>query len=283
MRVVYLDTLFFLNFLTDYLLLLLTARVGGRYPKRSRLAAGAAVGAVFAVLLYFPPAPVAVGWLLRGVTCAGVVLTAFSGEAKSSWPRLCGIFLLLTVGLAGIVLGILLLGGAGVSLQNGVPYINISWTVLLASFIAIYGLSGWVLGKGRGSTARRTHEIQAQLGGKTTGFRVLEDSGNLLRDPISGRKVIVVQASVLEPMFGGELGPLLQKEGDLELQLSQLRQRCGAAFWLIPARTVAQNCMLLAFHPEKLLVDGAASEEYLLGVTAQQLEIGGDCRGLIGV
>ena len=49
MRVVYLDTLFFLNLLVDYLLLLLTARLAGVYRNRKWLAFGAAVGAVFAM------------------------------------------------------------------------------------------------------------------------------------------------------------------------------------------------------------------------------------------
>ena len=74
MRVVYVDTLFFLNLLVDYLLLLLTARLAGVYRNRKWLAFGAAVGAVFAVLLYFPPIPVLPGLLLRGAVCAATVL-----------------------------------------------------------------------------------------------------------------------------------------------------------------------------------------------------------------
>ena len=51
MRVVYVDTLFFLNLAVDYLLLLLTARLSGVYRSRRRLALGAAVGALRAVAL----------------------------------------------------------------------------------------------------------------------------------------------------------------------------------------------------------------------------------------
>lgn len=86
MRVVYVDTLFFLNLAVDYFLLVLTAKVAGVYIKRSRLLASALVGALLAVLLYFPPLPKTLALLLRLAVCCVTALAAFIGEPEKLAP-----------------------------------------------------------------------------------------------------------------------------------------------------------------------------------------------------
>ena len=284
MRVVYVDTLFFLNLAVDYFLLVLTAKVAGVYIKRSRLLASALVGALLAVLLYFPPLPKALALVLRLAVCCVTALAAFIGEPGKSWPRLLGIFVMVTLLLAGIVLGLSELGG-GAYMQNGILYFEISGTVMALSFMAVYVLSGLVLGKGRASPGRSYQEVTAEMGERSVRFRALTDSGNLLRDPMSGRKVIVVESRAIAPLFGGMTGELLQSLDALapETALEQLR-RCGnTPFWLLPARTAAQNALMVVFRPEKLYIDGNLREDYILGLAGRQLEIGGDCRALMGV
>lgn len=284
MRVVYVDTLFFLNLAVDYFLLVLTAKVAGVYIKRSRLLASALVGALLAVLLYFPPLPKTLALVLRLAVCCVTALAAFIGEPGKSWPRLLGIFVMVTLLLAGIVLGLSELGG-GARMQNGVLYFEISGTVMALSFMAVYVLSGLVLGKGRASPGRSYQEVTAEMGERSVRFRALTDSGNLLRDPMSGRKVIVVESRAIAPLFGGMTGELLQSLDALapETALEQLR-RCGnTPFWLLPARTAAQNALMVVFRPEKLYIDGNLREDYILGLAGRQLEIGGDCRALMGV
>ena len=284
MRVVYVDTLFFLNLAVDYFLLVLTAKVAGVYIKRSRLLASALVGALLAVLLFFSPLPKTLALVLRLAVCCVTALAAFIGEPGKSWPRLLGIFVMVTLLLAGIVLGLSELGG-GAYMQNGILYFEISGTVMVLSFTAVYVLSGLVLGKGRASPGRSYQEVTAEMGERSVRFRALTDSGNLLRDPMSGRKVIVVESRAIAPLFGGMTGELLQSLDALapETALEQLR-RCGnTPFWLLPARTAAQNALMVVFRPEKLYIDGNLREDYILGLAGRQLEIGGDCRALMGV
>ena len=170
-------------------------------------------------------------------------------------------------------------------MQNGILYFEISGTVMVLSFTAVYVLSGLVLGKGRASPGRSYQEVTAEMGERSVRFRALTDSGNLLRDPMSGRKVIVVEGRAIAPLFDGMTGELLQSLEALapETALEQLR-RCGnTPFWLLPARTAAQNALMVVFRPEKLYIDGNLREDYILGLAGRQLEIGGDCRALMGV
>lgn len=284
MRVVYVDTLFFLNLLVDYLLLLLTARIAGVSVRRRRLLAGAVVGAALSVLLFFPPLPWGIALLVRGGALAATVLPAFGNTPANTWPRLMGTFLLLTTVLAGVVLALSRETGV-LQLQNGTIYAEISSAVMLISFTAVFALSGLVLGKGRTAPGRHWREIRAENRSGSTTFRALSDSGNLLRDPVSGRQVIVAESAVLEPLLGLERTVLsrLLRELSPEQVLERLRQDCGIAFWLLPVRTITKNGLMVVFRPERLYVDNKPREDCLLGITDGKIDAGGDCHGLMGV
>lgn len=283
MRVIYVDTLFLLNLSVDYLLLLLTAKIVGVYVRRRDLLTGALVGAVLSVLLYFPPLSWPVALLLRVGTLLATVIPAFAKVSTHCWPRLTGVFLFLTTVLAGVILAFPQKNG--LQLQNGTVYAEISITVMLISFTAVFALSGVVLGKGRALPGRHWRELRAENGAASTTFRVLSDSGNLMRDPVSGQRVIVAESSAVAPLLGLQptaLSQLLQKQPP-ETVLECLRKECGMAFWLLPVRTVTQSGLMVVFRPEKLYVDEIVREDCLLGITAGKIDAGGDCQGLMGV
>ena len=54
MTVIYLDELFLLNFVVDYLLLLAAGRLSGEILRRGWLALGAAIGAAYAAAAVLP-------------------------------------------------------------------------------------------------------------------------------------------------------------------------------------------------------------------------------------
>ena len=280
MRVIYLDSLFLLNLAVDYFLLLLTATVSGVYQKRSRLLIGASVGGITAVIsIFFPKIPV-VSLLFRGFSCMLVVLVAFGKQRIRSWVHLCGVFLLLTTVLAGILFAI----SPGM-VENGVPYAALSVPIMLIAFCMIYFLSGIVLGKGRATEGRSFHEVSAVMGQHCVTFRALVDSGNLLRDPISGQRVMVVSRDKLAELFDSA-GKVLLEHSDAyppEELLPRLRRCCKTAFWMLPIHTAAHETMMLVFRPEELYIDGEKDGEYLLGLAVGRLEIGNDCCALMGV
>ena len=65
MTVIYIDTLFLLNTLVDYLLLLASAKVAGEPLRRGRFALGAVLGGLYACAIFLP----GMGFLSR--PCAG--------------------------------------------------------------------------------------------------------------------------------------------------------------------------------------------------------------------
>lgn len=282
MRVVYVDELFAVNLLLDYLLLVLTARLSGVFAPRLRLLLAAALGALLAVLLYFPQLTVMTGLLARAAVCAAVTLAAF-GFRRRRFPRLCGLFCAVTFALAGAVSALALLNG-GVRVRNGVVAFAVSWRLLLGGFLtgwaALALLSGGALRLNRG-TARLT----VTLGSRTVAVRALCDSGNLLRDPLTGRQVALLGRTAAAPLLPAEHRALLLalNAENAAAVCAELVRRGAGSFRLMPCRTAAGGALLLTICPERLEIDGKKEEGYLLGISPAELEAGGDCRAVIGV
>lgn len=238
MEVIYVDRLFLLNLLVDYLLLLLSAKVSGLVLRRRRYALAAALGALYAVLCLLP----GLGFLSRapGWLCAAALMAAvaYGGEAR---PLRCGaVFLCVSAAFGG--------GLWALSLAGGYPRFDAR--VLLLSFALCYaGLQLLFRARARLPDAPRA-EVCIAHRGRESRFQALIDTGNRLCDPVSGAEVLLAAPHALAPLF---------PELDLEADPVSLVSR-GAGFRLIPYRAVGGRGMLAVFRPEALSVGGARRE-----------------------
>ena len=138
MTVIYVDTLFLLNALVDYLLLLASARLAGEPLSRPRFLLGAALGGLYAAGIFLP----GLGFLARPpcrlAAAAVMVLAAFWNSRRLL--RQTVIFFALSCALGGGVLAVGLLGGRGLSLRGGVLYSGMDLKILLLSAAGCYAL-----------------------------------------------------------------------------------------------------------------------------------------------
>ena len=133
MDVIYLDSLFGLNLLIDYCLVLVSARVCGVVLRRWRYALAALIGALYAALMVLP----GFGWLANGMMKlalgAAMALIAFGGEAHI--VRCTVVFFAVSAAFGGAVYAASML--AGVSPGSG-ALVTVSGRVLALSFAACY-------------------------------------------------------------------------------------------------------------------------------------------------
>lgn len=280
MVVVYLDVLFFLNLFMNYIILLMTARFSGIYAKRRRLLAGAAVGAVFAVVMFFSALHPAVALAFKVFLCAAVTIVSFGIRTGKETLRLCLIFLAITAAFAGLIYAV---NGAG-ALQNGSFYINVSLkTLLLAASAAYLGLS-LIFGKGSMEIRRLTREVKLEAGGNTVRVRALADSGNLLREPVSGKKVLLVGAETLAPVLDQATWRILCETKDPVERFSRLSERHSTAFGMIPYRTCSEDGgMIVSVKNIAITVDQAQATDYVIGILPQEVETPDGCHAIIGM
>ena len=112
------------------------------------------------------------------------------------------------------------------------------------------------------------HTVRLTRRGRVLELRALEDSGNELRDPLSGDTVLVADAAALSPLFDD---PSLLCLSAPEA-LAGLEGEQGRGLRLLPCTCVAaERALLLCFRPESIEVDGTARRDLLVAVSPNRL------------
>lgn len=209
--VVYLDLVMGLNFLVDFFLLLGTNRLSGFPSGGKRTAAAAALGGVYGGLCLLPELRFLGNLLWRTVFLLLMAVIAF-GWDRSAVKR-TGVFLLLTMALGGLAL----------SLGRG------NWLSLLLAAAAVWLLCRGAFGDGIG--VREYVPLELSWGGNRLGLTALRDTGNTLRDPVTGEQVLVLSAQAACSLTG-------LTEEQLRRPLETLASRPVPGLRLIPYRAV---------------------------------------------
>lgn len=249
---VWAEGVFFLNAVLDYGLLAGAVRLSGN-AQTIRLLWAALLGGLFAVLSLHPIPAVQglpgqiLGFCLLAITAFGLSLQTI---------RMSALFLLLSLALCGIQLAAAELFRCGAVLWKNGVLLRVSWQGLLASATLLYGgcalLSGSIHGRKRLLLATRV-----QIPGGSAAFTSLADTGNFLRDPLTGRPVVLADAAIAAQL--------------LALTKDELRR---------PAETLAE---LAVSRPElrpRLIPFSAigTSHGLLLGIRCTELQVGDDRR-----
>lgn len=259
METIYIDRLFCLNLIIDYLVLLGSARVIGIRLRRPRYAIAAALGAVYAALSVLPNAAflsLAPVKLIFGILMA---LIAFGKEEKLL--RCTVVFFAVSALFGGAVWAISLKSGVS---PAGAVYIPLSMPVLVFSFGIIYAVLSIVFRCTAKNAGRQILDVTLMHNGKSTGLRALCDTGNSLIDPVTGDGVMIVSAAALK-----ELIPDCERiSAESISDFPELKLR------LIPYRAVGTSGGLLpAFRPDEITVNNAARDDVLIAISPQ---VGGD-------
>ena len=254
MDIIYIDEIFLVNALADYVLLLSAATLRALPLKRGRFALGAVLGGLYALLSALPP----LRWLQSGsVKLAVSLLISVSAFGTEGLWRSWLTFLLLSSAFAGAFLGLGRLGrGSGRS--------------LLIAFALLYALLRLLMA--RQLEGRRFMEAEVTLRDRRVSFRALYDTGNALFDPVSGLHVLIAESAALAPLFPCPLSG--DAAGDLRLLSGHVRCR------LLPYRSVGGSGLLLCFKPDKLTLDGEA-KEMLVGLSPAPFGENGEYKAIV--
>lgn len=273
MTVVYIDEVFLLNTLVDYLLLLSAARLTGEVLRRGRMALAALLGGLYAVLNYLP------GWgflchpLCKLASALGMTLLAFGGSRRLL--RVSLVFFGVAAAFGGGVLALQLAVGGG-------PVLDLK-AVLLSAAVC-YALVPLVFHRTARHGGRELAVAELRLGERSCRVTVLVDTGNTLTDPHTGRPVMVCEGEKVAGLFPeGECptaGELLDPVGALERR----QGRSGGTRWrLLPYRAVGvDHGLLLAVRTDGARVGREDYGPILVALSPTPVSDGGGYSALIG-
>ena len=249
---VYLDTAFAVNGSVNYLLLLSAACLAGAPLQRGRFLLAAALGGLYAAASFVPALAFLRTAGMKAVLLAVMALTAFG--ARRQTVKLALLFAAISAALAGTaMLAAQLLRLDPLLLPGGVFYPLRARAILFLAALCC-GLCHLIFSRvtaHSGQLVPLTLRIGTRTGMRTVPLTALLDTGNTLKDPLTGESVLVVDGSIaaqLLPDAGLSTASLADPAG-LFASLSEQYPFCR--FRLIPYRAVGTvSGLLLAVRCE---------------------------------
>ncbi len=291
---VYLDVVLVENMCMNYIILFATAYILKIKVKHWRLLLSALIGSIYAILGYMQILEIYSNTILKIVLSIVMVYIAFISKNIKILLKQVVIFYLTSFVFGGCAFALLyFVRPQEILMKNGL-YIG-TYPLKIALLGGIVGFTitavAFKVVKNRISKKDIFCQIHIFIEEKEIQTRAMIDTGNILKDPITGMPVVVVEKEILqkiiptgileclEKWMGGEKIDEEFREKNIEF-ISKLR--------MIPFSSLGkQNGMLLGFRVSRIILEkegeGEEIKDIIIGIYDQSFTKKGNYHALIGL
>lgn len=241
---VYLDELILLNGMVSFLLLTVIRKLIHSASGLLRLSAVAFLSGIFSAICFFLPQSIFLSLLTKSTVSAAVVWLSFGYGSVRTFLKRWTVFLAVSLACAGAVFVLeRQIGSDALGVINLTPYIRLSPFVLLAVAVLFCG-GVWVVDRlFSRRISRELVTVDLSRAGVTVSVTALCDTGSRVRDPYTGRPVILCRDHAVRRLFS-----------NAELHTAAPGVR------LLPIETVSGSRTLRAYPADRMTVhDGRAA------------------------
>ncbi|MCL6635025.1 MAG: sigma-E processing peptidase SpoIIGA [Peptococcaceae bacterium] len=292
---VYVDQVFLGNLVMNYAILRAAAKLSRTPFSRRRLAAGAALGAACSLALFIPGNHFLFSIWFK--TAASVLITAvaFAPLPPGKFLTCLGCFYLSSFALGGLIFGMIFFvhsgrvtgynGFGGVVAEHFWPGVFLG----LAAFYAAWKGIDALLKKGVWENLFKM-DLLIKWNSVLVKVQAILDTGNQLKDPVSGQPVVVVEYHVLKPLLPEQVRSCYEMAGEPDVwqALASLAGSPAASrFSVIPFQSLGRvNGLMLGFRPDEVAIEREGRQVRLgravIGIHHRKLDPGGSYQALLG-
>lgn len=246
---VYVDVLLALNLFVNYFLLLSCGRILRCETKRTRLLLGAAVGAVYSLIIFAPDMNLILSVVLKIAVCIIMTAAVFGFHGIKHFLRACGCLFGVSFVFGGLMLALwLFFAPDGMVYKNGAVYFDISLLFVAVATVICYIVTA-VLSKllRRNAPENHLYKISLTLRGKTIEATALMDTGNSLSDSFTDTPVMLLERNLAEEILPAEWKSFFNGSNSVAPLPND-----NIGYRLVPFRSVGGSGMLPAFQPDLL-------------------------------
>ncbi|MEG2323482.1 MAG: sigma-E processing peptidase SpoIIGA [Anaerovoracaceae bacterium] len=252
---VYGEYLFLENFITGCVILMLTGKICGRKISRRRTVLGGILCGGYAFVLFVP-----MGWtaaILGKLTFSlGVIFEGFGFKTKKAFVKMVAIFYLISFLMGGVTVALMYLVKMPGVTANGAVYLHkVTYLQISSGVLVTYVLGTWFaqfIGEKRHKEQVFTR-MKVEIEDKQWELQAFVDTGNFLRDPVSGRP-----AAVLSATCGKKILSEFQGQGVLD------QRHC-----IIPYRSIGENGIMEGIRPDRVFVGGKQVRKIVLAISKE--------------
>ena len=270
---VYADLLFLINFSMDYLCLYVCARVLKRKMRLVRMLISASLGGIYSVAALFLSVPSPVELLFDALVCVIMCVIVFFECGRGIGSLFLCSFLYIGISMMS--------GGCMTALFNllnkaDLPLTGIDDDGISTYLFAILAAAAGIISLKSGDAISRRAPInecklKVTFSGKETLLMGFSDSGNLVRDPISGTAVIFIKREKFSQIADlSVIDAFLAGNPSLDPDYKGIR--------MIPINTASGKSLSAAIKPKKITIelpDTSYEIDALISPTATNGNLGG--------
>lgn len=252
MQVVYLDVLIIENMLMNYVILHISSKASGFASSKIKLVSGAAIGTLYAILSLFIKTffTALAGKIL--LSAIMVYVTFFPKNIKD-FLKISAFFYAVTFVFAGLSFAALYMGNVSVS---GNVLITVCLGYLLINVIMSHV-------KKRQKAASVAAEVYIQFDGNSDAgvwLQAMVDTGNSLKDPFSGKPVIVAEIGAVEKIIPYEVCDYIKQN-----TAEYIQGEWGKRLRLVPYKAVGtENGILAGFRADVVRIGGDDDDKNII-------------------
>ena len=248
---VYVDLLFLINFSMDYICLYACSKIMQKKLVFWRLILAAAIGGLYSVISVFLPFSAQINLISDALFCLVICAIAFAEKGRRiSSTLLCGF---LFVGIS------MMMGGVMTAIFNSLNRLDLPLDSIEEDGISTYifaiiaAVAGFVTMRSGKIIAKKSNikecKIFLTLMGKDGEFFAMSDSGNLVKDPISGKSIVLIDRNLLSKLIDIKILDGFTR-GELKSHSEEM-----PALRLVPITTAGGRSFLCAIPPDKLCAE----------------------------
>ena len=256
---VYLDIVFLENILMNYIIIFATGVVIKANCNKWRILLTSSIGAVYTIIMYLNIIPIYSNFIVKFVLSIVIVYVSFKPKTFKLLVKDLIIFYLVSFAFGGCVFALMyFLKPQMAEIRNGVFVGAYPLKVALiggaVAFIIVQ--ISFKLVKTKLNKKDMIYDVDVTINKRTTKIKALLDTGNLLKDPITGFPVIVVENKCLINVIPIEILNNLEKilGGDIdELIKNNEYNKTISRFRMIPFSSLGkQNGLLLGIKADSV-------------------------------
>ena len=289
---IYIDVVILENLVMNYIILYATGIVTKSKINHIRIIIASLIGAIYAVIEYWSKITIYSNITIKLILSIIIIYVAFNPQ---NIKKMCKDLLLLylttfTFGGAATYL-IYVVKPQNVIIKNG-TYVG-SYILKIVFLGGILGsiiiITAFKIVKNKLSKKDMYCKIKIELNGKELILNTMIDTGNMLKEPISGLPVVVIEHTKLYNIIPKEILNNIETilGGDFDKIPKHIKEQYMSKLKVIPFASLGkQNGMLLGIKTEKIEImeeTNKKNREAIIGIYNKSLTKKGEYNALIGI
>lgn len=290
---IYIDIIIVENLIMNYIILYATGLISKSKISYSRIFLASSIGSIYAIMEYISRLNIYSNIFVKIILSIVIIYIAFYPQNVKSLLKKLVLFYLTTFTFGGVATYLIyVLKPQNIIIKNGM---YVGTYVLKVIFIgAIVGtfilIIAFKFAKNKITKKDMICKVKIKLNGKEIVLDTMVDTGNMLKEPLTGNPVVVVEKTSLYDLMPKEIlnNTELILGGDFGKIPENIKNEYISRLKIIPFSSLGkQNGMLIGIKPERLEVINEQSEERkdnaIIGIYNKSLTKRGEYNALIGI